>query len=151
VLGALTELATTSVDQLQGKRLEAEDFDKLFSADSAKDVLLWLSDPEGIKSEWRGGRWSAFRSRCKAELNLDPDKDGALVAAELLGKRAGAWEAVWERFSESPGLYLGMPALLAKAKPMELLLEPSSWPQDNEKAEATLRRGAVDDGSSDAR
>ena len=44
MLGALAELATTSVDRLKGKHLEAEDFDKLFSDDPAKDLLLWLSE-----------------------------------------------------------------------------------------------------------
>jgi hypothetical protein len=46
ILGALAELATTAVDRLKGKHLEAEDFDKLFSDDPAKDLLLWLSDPK---------------------------------------------------------------------------------------------------------
>ncbi len=52
MLGALVELATTSVDRLKGKHLEAEDFDKLFSDDPAKNLLLWLSDPEAVKSGW---------------------------------------------------------------------------------------------------
>ncbi len=65
MLGALAELATTSIDRLKGKRLEAEDFDKLFSDDPAKDLLLWLSDPEAVKSEWNGGRWAAFKSRSR--------------------------------------------------------------------------------------
>ena len=61
MLGALAELATTSVDRLKGKHLEAEDFDKLFSDDPAKDLLLWLSDPEAVKSGWNGGRWSCVQ------------------------------------------------------------------------------------------
>ena len=51
MLSALTELATTSVARLKDKRLEAEDFDKLFSDDLAKDLLLWLSDP-GVRECW---------------------------------------------------------------------------------------------------
>lgn len=140
MLGALGELATTAVDRLKGKHLEAEDFDKLFSNDPAKDLLLWLSDPEAVKSEWNGGRWAAFRSRCKADFKFDPDKDGELVGAELLGKRNGPWATVWERFTESPVLYPGVPELLRKAKPSDLFLEPvSSWPQSNESAEDELR------------
>ena len=57
MLGALEELATTSVDRLKGKRLEAEDFDKLFSDDPAKDLLLWMSDPDAVRSGWNAGRW----------------------------------------------------------------------------------------------
>lgn len=144
MLGALTELATTSVERLRGKHLEAEDFDKLFSDDPAKDLLLWLSDPDTVKSGWNSGRWSAFKSRCKLDLKFDPDKDGALVAAELLGKREEPWVLVWERFSESPALYPGVPELLSKAMPSELFMEPSSWPQNNEKEETALRKALLE-------
>ena len=143
MLGALAELATTSVDRLKGKHLEAEDFDKLFSDDPAKDLLLWLSEPEAVKSGWNSGRWSAFKSRCKADFNFDPDRDGELVGAELLGKREGPWAAVWERFTESPVLYPGVPELLCKAMPSDLFVKPSSWPQNNEKEEATLRQALL--------
>ncbi|MDE0509862.1 MAG: BREX-1 system phosphatase PglZ type B, partial [Gammaproteobacteria bacterium] len=144
MLGALTELVTTSVDRLKGKRLEAEDFDKLFSDDPTKDLLVWLSDPEAVKSGWTSGRWSAFKSRCKADFKFDPEKDGDLVGAELLGKREGPWAAVWERFTESPVLYPGMPELLIKAKPSnELFIEHSSWPQNNEKEETALRKSLM--------
>ena len=105
MLGALAELATTPVDQLRGKHLEAEDFDKLFSNDPVKDLLLWLSDAEAVRSEWSRGRWAAFRSRCKADFEFDPDKDGELIGAELLGRQQAAWATVWERFTESPVLY----------------------------------------------
>lgn len=142
-LGALAELATTSVDRLKGKHLEAEDFDKLFSDDPAKDLLLWLSEPETVKVGWNSSRWSAFKSRCKADFAFDPDKDGELVGAELLGRREGPWAAVWERFTESPVLYPGVPELLSKAMPSELFVEPSSWPQNNEKEEAALRQALL--------
>lgn len=143
MLGALAELATTSVDRLKGKHLEAEDFDKLFSDDPAKDLLLWLSEPASVKSEWKRARWSAFKSRCKADFKLDPDKDGELVGAESLGRREGPWAAVWERFTESPVLYPGVPELLRKAMPHDLFAEPSSWPQSNEEKEATLRQALL--------
>lgn len=144
MLGALAELATTSVDRLKDKHLEAEDFDKLFSDDPAKDLLLWLSEPEAVKSGWNGGRWAAFKSRCKVDFKFDPDKDGELVGAELLGKREGPWATVWERFTESPVLYPGVPELLRKAKPSDLFVEPvSSWPQSNESAEDDLRQALL--------
>ena len=144
MLSALTELATTSVARLKDKRLEAEDFDKLFSDDLAKDLLLWLSDPESVSAGWKGGRWSAFRSLSKAELAFDPEKDGALVAAEWLGRREDSWASVWERFAESPALYPGVPELLRKAKPSELFVEPSSWPQNNEQGETELRQALLE-------
>ena len=144
MLGALAELATTSVDRLKGKHLEAEDFDKLFSDDPAKDLLLWVSEPDAVESGWNSGRWSAFKSRCKADFKFDPDKDSELVGAELLGRREGPWAAVWERFTESPVLYPGVPELLIKAMPSDdLFIEPSSWPQNNEKEEAMLRQSLL--------
>lgn len=144
ILGALAELATTSVDRLKGKHLDAEDFDRLFSDDPARDLLLWLSDPESVKAAWNGGRWNAFKSRCNTDLKVDPDKDGELVAAELLGRREGPWESIWERYTESPALYPSVSDLLRKAMPSELFVEPSSWPQTNDKEEAGLRQALLD-------
>ena len=143
MLGALAELAMASVERLKGKHLEAEDFDRLFSDDPAKDLLQWLSGPEAVKSGWNSGRWSAFKSRCKADFGFDPDKDGELVGAELLGRQEGPWVAVWERFAESPVLYPGVPELLNKAMPSELFVEASSWPENNEKEEEVLRQSLL--------
>jgi hypothetical protein len=138
--GALTELVTTSVERLQGRRLEAEDFDRLFSDDPVKDLLLWMSDPSATKSVWAGGRWAAFRSRCNGDFGFDPERDGELAAAELLGAGEGAWAGAWSRFAESPGLYPGLPLLLRQAKPADLLADSSpSWPQNNEREENELR------------
>ena len=144
MLGALAELATTPVDRLRGKHLEAEDFDKLFSDDPVKDLLLWLSDAKAVRSEWSRSRWAAFRSRCKADFEFDPDKDGELIGAELLGRQQAAWATAWERFTESPVLYCGVPELLRKAKPAGLFEDVSpSWPQNNEKAEDELRQALL--------
>ena len=128
------------IEHLTGKRLEAEDFDRLLSDDTVGDILRWLNDPQKVKSQWNNGRWSAFRSRCQDDFNFDPDKDGALVGAELLGKRGDLWKVVWRRFAESPGLYPGIPTLLRKAKPSELFAELSSWPQENDAEEEALRK-----------
>ena len=144
MLSALPELATTSVRVLEGRRLEANDFDALFSDDPVRDVLLWLSDPESALAGWEPGRRSAFASRCKSDFQFDPDRDGALIAAERLGRREGSWGSVWSRFAESPALYPGLPELLHKAMPSDLFVEqPSSWPQNNEKGEAGLRRALL--------
>ena len=144
MLSALPELATTSIRLLEGRRLEANDFDALFSDDSVRDLLLWLSDPESTLAGWEPGRRIAFASRCKSDFEFDPDKDGALVAAERLGRREGSWGSVWSRFAESPALYPGLPELLHKAMPNDLFVEqPSSWPQNNEKGEAELRRALL--------
>ena len=136
---ALAELATTPVQSLQGRRLEAEDFDRLLSGDPVRDVLTWMSDSEQVKARWTGARWNAFRSRCQADFGFDPEKDGDLAAAERLGKREGTWEPVWNRFAESPAPFAGVPELLGKAMPNDLFAQRSSWPQNNEADENVLR------------
>ena len=140
MLRALAELATTPVCALTGRRIEGEDFDRLFSSDPDRDVLMWLNDAAGVRDGWEPARWSAFRSRCKADLDVDPDKDGEIAAAERLGRREGAWTSIWDRFVESPTLYGGVPDLLRRAKPDELFVERSSWPQENGADEDELRR-----------
>ena len=144
MLRALTELATTPVRALTGRRIEAEDFDRLFSSDPDRDLLVWLNDAAGVKDEWEPARWSAFRSRCRADLGFDPEKDGELAAAERLGRREGAWTSIWDRFAESPALYRGIPELLRRAKPDELFVERSSWPQDNAADEDEVRTALLE-------
>ncbi len=141
--GSLEELAETAVEHLTDKRLEAEDFNRLFSEDIVRDLLRWLSEPESVKSHWSEGRWVAFKSRCHDDYKFDPDRDGILVGIELLGRREGTWAAVWRRFAESPVLYPGIPELLRNAMPSELFLERSSWPQENDKDEKELRQALV--------
>ena len=144
MLHALSELATTPVQKLRGRRLEAEDFDRLLSDDPIRDLLTWLSNPQAARDGWNGDRWNAFRSRCRAERNFDPDKDGELVAAERLGRREEAWAPVWRRFAEAPALYPGVPGALRRAKPSDLFVERSSWPQHNESEEGSLRQALME-------
>ena len=140
---ALAELATASVQGLEGRRLEAEDFDRLFSDDPVRDVLIWLGEGGARPQDWNTERWGAFASRCKADFGFDPKEDGELVAAERLGLREGSWESVWRRFAEAPALYPGVSDLLRMAMPNDLFVEPSSWPATNEKGEADLQRGLL--------
>ncbi len=145
MLRAVAELATEPVRALQGKRLEAEDFDRLFSDDPIKDMLAWINNPDHVRSGWNAGRWSAFAARCKADFHIDPDGDGEIVAAERLGERQGKWASVWIRFAESPALYPGIPERLQAAMPQDLFAEPRpSWPRNNEEDEQALRRSLLD-------
>ncbi len=140
MLGALEALATTPVAALRGHRLEAEDFDRMVVGDTVRDLLMWVGDATSCREAWDPGRWAAFRSRCHAEYGFDPETDGDLAAAERLGMRQGGWEDAWRRYSESPALYLGVPAALRRAKPATLLFERAPWPDENEKDEASLRQ-----------
>ncbi len=141
MLRALAELATASVQGLEGRRLEAEDFDRFFSDDPVRDVLTWLGNGGAVPPGWDAARWGAFGSRCKADFGFDPEKDGELVAAERLGRREGPWESVWRRFAEAPALFRGVPDLLRMATPDDLFLGSlPSWPATNERREGELRR-----------
>jgi hypothetical protein len=138
---ALPQLAITPVSRLRGRRLEAEDFDKLMIADTRRELLLWLSNPVHIRDKWGKEKWEAFCSRCEAEYDFDPEGDGELVAAEELGLgNSEIWQALWERYSESPALYPGIPDLLRRAKPAALIFDKERWPSENEKEEISLRQ-----------
>lgn len=150
MLGALTQLAITPLARLRGKRLEAEDFDKLMIEDTPRNLLEWMNDPQGTRQKWDGARWSAFRSRCKSEYAFDPQADGEFIAAERLGLREGTWLCVWERFVEAPALYPALPSLLRKVKPSGLIFDPEPWPSENDSAEESLRQGMLQLANADA-
>lgn len=142
---SLPVLAETPVPQLEGKRLEAEDFDKLMVGDQPRDLLEWMNDPKEARAGWGEGKWHAFRSRCKKDYGFDPDADGALAAAEKLGLRKDVvWQQLWDRFSEAPTLYKSLPDLLTYAQPTELIFNPESWPEENDKSEVRLRAALLE-------
>ena len=146
--GALSQLAVTPASRLRGKRLEAEDFDKLMIGDTPRDLLLWLGDPDGTRGQWDQSTWSAFGNRCRQDYGFDPETDGEIVGGEQLGQREGAWHGVWERFTESPTLYPGVPNLLRRAKPRgELIFEKDPWPDENDAMENALRTALVEVGT----
>jgi len=142
VMASLSVLADTPISRLAGRRLEAEDFDRLMVGDHPRDLLYWMSDPDGVRREMGGGKWHAFRSRCQQDYGFDPESDGELVAGERLGQRvSGVWTALWSRFCESPAMYPGIPELLKRSKPKgTLFIEKDAWPDENASAEDALRR-----------
>ena len=142
MIGALAQLAVTPLTRLSGKRLEAEDFDKLIIEDTPRDLLVWINSPSEIQEQWDENKWTAFVSRCKAEYGFDPDKDGEIVAGEKLGIREdGVWKNLWGRFEESPLLYPGLPEVLRKSKPSgKLIFDKEPWPDENDNEEKSLRQ-----------
>lgn len=144
MLGALPQLAVTSLFRLRDKRLEADDFDRLMIDDTPRNLLEWLSEPVEARKRWDAGRWAAFCSRCRADYEFDPEKDGEVVAGEQLGTSEGPWAAVWERFSEAPSLYPGIPTLLRRSKPFDLPFRKETWPDENDAAEKSLRSALVE-------
>lgn len=145
MLRALPQLANAPIARLQGKRLEAEDFDKLMVADTPRDLLSWLNGSDLVREEWGKDKWEAFCSRCKYEYGFDPEGHGELTAAEKLGLRVSKeWEAVWDRYAESPVLYPRIPELLSNAKPTGMIYYRESWPDENEKDENLLRQSLLE-------
>ncbi|MFH0961043.1 MAG: BREX-1 system phosphatase PglZ type B [Pseudomonadota bacterium] len=141
MLGALVQLAVTPLTRLSGKRLEAEDFDKLMIEDTPRDLLVWINSPSDIQEQWDGNKWAAFVSRCKAEYGFDPEKEGVIVAGEKLGLREDeVWKNLWRRFEESPLLYPDLPEVLRKSKPSgKLIFDKEPWPDENDSEEKSLR------------
>ncbi len=141
MLRALPLLAEMPLEGLRGKRLEAEDFDRLTVPDSIRELLRWMSAPDVFRRQANGTRWEAFRSICRSEFGFDPENDGAEGAAALLAVPGGKWDSVWERFCEAPRLYAGIPDLLRS--PLvgqgKLRFDSSRNPAENDYAEDQLR------------
>src|SRR5262245_41817446 len=114
---ALVRLADTPLPELQGRRLEAADFDALLTPDPVRDLLTWLNDPTVARQRSEAGAWESFRNICRQQYGFDPQSDGELVGAENLGGQKGAWRQVWARFAEAPRRYPNLPELLRRAKP----------------------------------
>lgn len=142
MMASLSVLATTPVERLQGKRLEAEDFNKLMIGDHPHDLLRWMSSPETCTEELKeSGKWVSFASECNNDYKFDPESDGAIVAGERLGlKDNTAWEQLWERFRLAPVNYPGIPDLLSRSKPSGVIAyDKETWPTVNANEEDRLR------------
>ena len=139
LLRALHPLLNTNVRGLQGRRLDAFDFDGLLSPDPVRDLLLWLDQPEEMEKEWSGPRWEAFCAHSRNTYQFDPVTDGPLVGAEKLADAEGPWCAVWQRFSDSGGGYPGLVDRLLSAFPKDLLADDSHYPKINKAKEDQLR------------
>jgi hypothetical protein len=138
---ALSELAVAPLAQLRDRRLEAEDFDRLLSRDPVRDLLRWIGDPVGARERMGDNGWGAFVSQTRERLGFDPSREPDVRAGELLGRGEGAWEEVWQRYTESPSAFPGIEALLRRSRPGGLLaLERERWPDLNDGAEVELRQ-----------
>lgn len=141
LLRALPEFAMTPIAQFQGQRLEAEDFDRLLSSDVIRDVLRWMSDPDGTRERLGDNGWGAFGSLCRERLEFDPESQADVTAGELVGCGEGAWGEVWERFAESPTNFPGVEPLLRRSRPAgSLPFHREPWPDLNDEDEATVRK-----------
>ena len=143
---ALPELADTPLNELRGRRLNAQAFRRLVAGDPVRDLLTWLDRPEEIQAEWSGDRWATFCEICRDEYDFHPEQDGPLDAARRLGFKEGSWRRVWQRYVEAPRRYPNLPDRLRRARPPQtgdLFAREPTWPQDNEALEDDLRQALL--------
>ena len=143
LLRSLQLLAEVDANALRGRRLDADDFDKLSVSDPVRDLLRWMSASEIFEESTKGNRWQSFRNVCGTHFTFDPDEQGVNWAGAALSGGKGVWDAVWHRFCEAPQLYPGIAKLLsapATAGQSLLVLDHSRNPQANEEEEKELRK-----------
>jgi hypothetical protein len=120
--------------------LTAHFFNALLAPDHERLLLLWLNDPAGTESGTDPVQWSAFRDTCRDTYGFDPEEDGPVTGARLLGERRGSWGKVWAVFADVPQRYPVIPSRLRAAQPEGMVPDPpDSWPIVNDQAEENLR------------
>jgi hypothetical protein len=141
VLGALSEVLVTPTTRLEGRRLEAVDFDEMLSPDVVRDLLRWLGNPDGERARLGENGWKAFHSRCRERFSFDPDVDADVDAGRGIGLREEQWAEVWQRFADAPDAFPGITELLLRSQPEGVLpFERDSWPAINDDAEDAVRQ-----------
>ena len=145
LLRALPEVALAPVAQLEGRRLEADDFDRMLAGDVIRDLLRWMGDPQTARARLGENGWHAFCNRCQDELGFSPAQEADVVAGERMAKGEEGWAAVWERFAEAPGSYGDVAGLLRRSAPAGALRfeERERWPDLNDEDEKAVR-GALE-------
>jgi hypothetical protein len=141
LLRALPRLLDEPISELRRRgELDAGYFNELLAPDPERLLLLWLNDPVGTESGSDPVEWSAFLDTCKGTYGFDPEKDGPITAARLLGERKGPCAKVWAAFVDVPQRYPAIPDRLRAAQPEGMFPEPlDSWPAVNEQREDKVR------------
>lgn len=139
LMRALPELFSEPLSSLGERRWGREDLDRMIQPDPVRDLLRWMDAPEAMRQEAIPERWEVLCDWSRARLGFDPQNDGDLRAAELMGTGAGTWAQVWDRYKDSPESYPRIVELLRRAKPHSLVIDPSRWPEVNDQEEAVVR------------
>lgn len=135
---SLARLLAEKVSDLRERRLDSDYFNSLLAPDPPRELLLWMTNPEGVRIAKNEYEWGAFCKECQAHYGFDPERDGELLAAEKLGARKDRWLGVWERFADAPSRYQGVVKLLERVDPTargNLPLDPEPWPKQNDAEE----------------
>lgn len=120
--------------------LEAPDFHGLAASDPVGLLLEWMALDGGTTADWPTERRLAFSALCKQQFGFDPDKDGALTAAEKLVAGGGVWDQVWRRYRQAPLAYAGVRKVLELVHPKDLIDQTNERiPLNNRQQESLLR------------
>lgn len=142
---ALPEVSELHVAYLEGRRLDADDFNRLLADDLERDVLRWMADADRTRNHMGSNSWRAFCACCRQELELDPEADADVDAAVKLVNGTGEWGKVWNRFAEAPDVYAGVVDVLRRTRPSgEIPLDRDRWPDLNAEDEEEARRTLAD-------
>jgi hypothetical protein len=140
---AAVRFCAKPVDELRGKRWDADALHALLAPDLAADMLDWLDGR--FDAEADAGRFAAFAGQAKKTLGFDPRKASTYDGAMQLAAKAKRWAQIWERFAAAAGAaYPGVVALLERLEPPDLLADRSCYPKVNRDAEAALRQALAD-------
>jgi len=126
------------IEELRDRRLDAPALHAILAPDVIADTLDWIGGQltEAIDPP----RFTGFRERARAELNLDPSRVAPEVAARRLADGAGRWADVWRRFATAaPDFHKEVTAVLETLETTDLLADPRVWAAANARAEAKLR------------
>jgi hypothetical protein len=148
---ALAALFDLELDGWRGRRIGADDFDRLRVPDDVRDLLNWIANPDAAKAAKDTGTWVALRNLVKRDYDIDIDEKGALQQAiDRLVRRTGPWGRVWNRLADSPQQFRAVCERLREAtgrKQTDMFGEgdPVTNPHDNALAEKMLAQdlGAV--------
>jgi hypothetical protein len=149
---ALRQFLEIKYNEIESKYLDGDYFNTLLSGeDPIRDVLHWLNDEEEFKGSRDETSWNAFVQVCKSKFGFSPASDGAIKAAGLMALKESSWGPVWNRFEETPSIYLNIPNQIRKTDPpADFFTDKSGWPQWNETEESNLRRELSDIGGKTA-
>lgn len=144
---SLKNLLEVEPEALQGRKLEAGDFRAILVKDPVRTLLRWMDNPGKIKQELEktGSEWASFCSVCRNDYGFNPEKDGAITAAEKLSAGKGGWPLVWQRFKETPRAYPGVKILLESKKQKALFEKRSEFnPHYNRNEEDRLEKDLLE-------
>jgi hypothetical protein len=141
---AAVRFCARPLDDLRGRRWDADALNTLLSPDVEADMLDWMDGT--FLPEADANRFAAFASIATRDLKFDPRKLSRQDAAKRLTQRKAKWAGVWGRFANSTG-YAGVVQLLHAEEPADLLADPSPYPRVNATEEKNLREALLKIGS----